>query len=88
MKGICGNEKASNALVSVDLDVTGISIEIKSKLKKMFGNYMEKAVRESLNELNIENASVIVEDFGALDFVIKGRTKTAIERTLKNGGKN
>ena len=41
MKGICGNEKASDALVSVDLGVTGISIEIKSKLKKMFGESMK-----------------------------------------------
>jgi citrate lyase subunit gamma (acyl carrier protein) len=49
---------------------------------------MEKAVRESLDELNIKNANVIVEDFGALDFVIKGRTKTAIERAMGNGGKN
>ena len=49
---------------------------------------MEKAIRESLEELDIKNANVIVEDFGALDFVIKGRTKTAIERAIKNGGQN
>lgn len=87
MIGVCGNEKDSDALVTVDLSYTGISIEIESKLKKMFGKFIEKAVREILAEMNIENAKVLVKDFGALDFVIKGRTRTAIRRALLGGDK-
>ncbi|WP_028856816.1 citrate lyase acyl carrier protein [Psychrilyobacter atlanticus] len=88
MIGICGNEKASDAVVTVNLDSKGRKIEIKSKLKKMFGSLMEKAVIEILDELKIENIDVKVEDFGALDFIIKARTKTAIRRTKNAGGIN
>ena len=82
MVGVCGNEKDSDVLVTVDLNVTGIEVIIESKLKKMFGKLMEKAVREVLSEMKAENAKVLVQDFGALDFVIKGRTRTAVRRAM------
>lgn len=88
MIGICGNEKASDVVVTVNLEAQGRTIEIKSKLKDMFGSLMEKAVMETLDELKVENAHVKVEDFGALDFIIKARTKTAINRARKAGGIN
>ena len=87
MVGVCGNEKDSDALVTVNLDNVGIKIEIESKNKKMFGNLMEKAVREVLADMKIENAKVLVQDFGALDFVIKGRTRTAVRRAVSGGEK-
>ena len=82
MVGVCVNEKDSDVLVTVDLNVTGIEVIIESKLKKMFGKLMEKAVREVLSEMKVENAKVLVQDFGALDFVIKGRTRTAVRRAM------
>ena len=82
MVGVCGNEKDSDVLVTVDLNVTGIEVIIASKLKKMFGKLMETAVREVLSEMKVENAKVLVQDFGALDFVIKGRTRTAVRRAM------
>ncbi|MEI6856557.1 citrate lyase acyl carrier protein [Psychrilyobacter sp.] len=88
MIGICGNEKASDAVVTVNLEAQGKTVEIKSKLKGMFGTLMEKAAMEALDELQIENAHVKVEDFGALNFIIKARTKTAIKRAINAGGIN
>ncbi|BBA52753.1 citrate lyase acyl carrier protein [uncultured Fusobacterium sp.] len=87
MVGVCGNEKDSDALVTVNLNNTGIEIIIESKIKDMFGKLMEKAVREVLVEMKVENAKVLVQDFGALDFVIKGRTRTAVRRALTGGMK-
>ncbi|MFK4784661.1 citrate lyase acyl carrier protein [Fusobacterium sp. MFO224] len=87
MVGICGNEKDSDALVIVDLNNKGRNIEINSKLKDMFGEYMEKAILEILDEMSVKNIKVTLKDYGALDFVIKARTKTAIERALKGGDK-
>ena len=81
----CGNEKDSDALVTVDLDAPKTEIVIESKLKKMFGKLMKKAVLDALAESNIHHAKVVVKDFGALDFVLKGRTKTAVKRALKEG---
>lgn len=86
MKAKCGNEKSSDAVVTVNLEAVGREIKIKSKLIKMFGKSMENAVIEALDELGQENAHIVVEDFGALDFIIKGRTKTAIKRARKAGG--
>ncbi|MFA6877858.1 MAG: citrate lyase subunit gamma [Fusobacterium sp.] len=83
----CGNEKDSDALVIVDLENKGRNIEINSKLKDMFGEYMEKAIIEILDEMEIKNIKVILKDYGALDFVIKARTKVAIKRALKGGNK-
>lgn len=87
MVGVCGNEKDSDALVTVNLDNSGIEIEVESKNKKMFGNLMKKAVKEVLADMKIDNAKVLVQDFGALDFVIKGRTRTAERRALTGGMK-
>lgn len=87
MIDVCGNEKDSDVLVTVDLDFQGIEITIESKLKKMFGKLMEKAVREVLEDMKVENAKVLVQDFGALDFVIKGRTRTAVRRAMNGGDK-
>lgn len=87
MIGVCGNEKDSDVLVTVDLDFQGIEITIESKLKKMFGKLMEKAVREVLEDMKVENAKVLVQDFGALDFVIKGRTRAAVRRAMNGGDK-
>ena len=61
MIGVCGNEKDSDVLVTVDLDFQGIEITIESKLKKMFGKLMEKAVREVLEDMKVENAKVLVK---------------------------
>ncbi len=87
MIGTCGNEKDSDVVITVDLNVTGIEIVVESKLKKMFGKLMEKAVRDVLLEMNIKNAKVLVQDFGALDFVIRGRVRTAVRRAMNGGDK-
>lgn len=87
MVGVCGNEKDSDALVTINLDSIGIEILIESKNKKMFGNLMEKAVKEVLTDMKVDNAKVLVQDFGALDFVIKGRTRTAVRRAIAGGEK-
>lgn len=86
MIGVCGNEKDSDVLVTVDLSVTGREIVIESKLKKMFGKLMEQAVVEVLDDMKVDNVKVLVQDFGALDFVIKGRTRTAIRRAMAKRG--
>ncbi len=87
MVGVCGNEKDSDALVTESLDNIGIEILIESKNKKMLGNLMEKAVKEELADMKVNNAKVLVQDFGALDFVIKGRTRTAVRRAVAGGEK-
>lgn len=81
MKGTAGREKPQDCIVTVDLErKRGIEIQLNSKMEKMFGDAIQKAIREALSEMNVKAANVKVDDFGSLDFVIKARTKTAVKR--------
>ena len=84
MIGICGYEKDSDALVMVELRKNkGREIVIQSKLEDMFEDYLKNDIIEILDEMKIDNVKVVLKDYGALDFVVKARTKTAIKRALK-----
>ena len=83
MRAVCGTEDNSDVMVLVLLEGNGIVVNLKSKNKPLFGSLIEAAVKESCLEMNVENAVVDVKDFGALDFVIKARTKTAIREAMK-----
>mgnify|MGYP004554970161 FL=1 len=81
MKGTAGREKPQDCIVTVDLErKSGIEIQLNSKMEKMFGDAIQKAIREALSEMNVKAANVKVDDFGSLDFVIKARIKTAVKR--------
>lgn len=81
----CGNEKNSDCLVEVLLTGEKRVIDVESKMKVLFGDHIENAVSEVLDEFNVYFGYVKVKDFGALDFVIKARTKTALREALKGG---
>lgn len=81
MIGIVGFEKKQDCVIKVTLKNTGgLKIQINSKLKMLFEKLIKKAVEVAAHEMNVENAEIEVWDFGALDFVIKARVKTAIKR--------
>lgn len=81
MIGIAGNEKSDDILVKADLSYgDGITINLKSKNKIVFGKQMERVIREVAEEMSLTNCYFEAEDFGALDFVIRARVKTAIKR--------
>ena len=83
MRGVCGEARDSDVIIELNLDNKGTEIEIISKLKYMFGEQIKSSVESVLREFNVENAYVRVEDYGALDFVIRARTKTALKRALR-----
>lgn len=84
MLGEAGFEKPQDCRVVVRLkEKDGITVKIHSKLEKMFGYSMKKSVEEELGELGIGNAEVEVFDFSSLDYVIRARVKTAVERARK-----
>jgi len=58
----------------------GLKIEIESIVFEQFGEQIEKVIKETLNELNIEHIHVLINDKGALDYCIKARLITAIKR--------
>ena len=70
----------SNDCMMTIREHAGIHIEIESIVFKKFGKQIEKVIRETLKELNIENIFVQCNDKGALDYTIKARLITAIQR--------
>lgn len=58
----------------------GLKIELISKVSSMFGDSIRKDVSEICRYFGIKNAKVIIEDNGALPFVIAARLESAIKR--------
>ncbi len=71
--------------VRSDIEITliitdngGVDLEIKSKVKSMYGTAIEKQCRELLHHFGVKNARLILNDSGALPFVIAARVEAAV----------
>lgn len=86
MKGTSGNRGPSvrsDCYVSVSLTASGgITTEIKSKVRVLFSRHIGELVSEVLHFHGIENASVLVEDSGALPYVMAARLEAAVNQLL------
>ena len=80
--GSAGFVSKDDAKVTVEIDNKGRVVELNSKVSKLFGEQIKASINEVLDDLKIESAHVIVEDKGALDFVLKARTEVAVKRAL------
>lgn len=85
-RGVAGNydnKIKSDCRVQIDLlESGGIHIELVSKVKALYGDSIIKLVHEILSFYNIENAKVIVEDSGAVEFVLAARMEAAIKEVI------
>ena len=61
----------------------GIEIEIKSKVKALFGKAIKALAENVLLHFEIENAKLLIEDTGAVDFVLAARMEAAIKQTIE-----
>ncbi|HAQ56015.1 MAG TPA: citrate lyase acyl carrier protein [Acholeplasmatales bacterium] len=77
--GSAGTLTSNDALVTVREGV-GISVSIESIVDAFFHDQIDWAVKGELARLNVRNIHVTVQDKGALDFTIRARVRTAIER--------
>lgn len=84
---ICGNAgKEVRSDCQLNLEITnegGRIIDIKSKVKTLFGQAIEKLCNQILDFYEIENCKLQLEDSGALDFVIAARFEAAIKLLIK-----
>jgi citrate lyase subunit beta/citryl-CoA lyase len=70
---------------SVTLTITesgGINLQIDSKVKSLFGKQIEQLARQVLTFYKIENATLLIEDSGALPFVMAARIEAAIRKLI------
>lgn len=73
----------SNDILIMIYPAENIEINLESIVKKQFGKKIEEVIRKTLEEMNVLGAKIEASDKGALDFTIKARVKTAIERSME-----
>lgn len=78
-KGICGSVESNDALIIVE-ENDKLEIHIESIVFETFGSAILHTIESVLKDLNISNIKVFCTDKGALDYTIKARLITAIER--------
>ena len=80
MSASAGTMESSDAYVEIEPGTDGIKLQLESVVMSQFGQAIENAVQNVLQELNVENANVRVVDRGALECVIRARVETAVLR--------
>ena len=70
-KASAGTLESSDVYVEIEPSAEGLVIDLQSVVQAQFGDAIEAAVREVLQENGVEHANVMVLDRGALDCVIR-----------------
>lgn len=78
---IAGTLESSDAQVTVAPGTNGIELTIESSVIHQFGKQIKKTVLETLERLEVKDASVTVIDKGALDCTLKARVECAVFRS-------
>lgn len=78
-----GSENKGDIFVILELTSQGKrEIELVSKVIGKYGDSIKYSVEDTLNKYDIKTAKILINDYGALDFVIRARIETAIKRAL------
>lgn len=83
---IAGTLESSDVQIMISPN-EGLNIELKSNVKKQYGDQIMETVHEVLESFEISNASIKIQDQGALDCTIRARLQTAILRASDYEGK-
>ena len=63
-------------------DGGGIILELESIVMKQFGRQIEEVILKTLNRLKVKDVHLVAKDRGALDYTIRARVETAINRAI------
>jgi citrate lyase subunit gamma (acyl carrier protein) len=74
-----GTMESNDCIITVK-EQKGLKINIESIVFDQFGDQIKKVIEDTLKDLHIENLGVDCKDKGALDYCIKARLITAINR--------
>jgi citrate lyase subunit gamma (acyl carrier protein) len=82
-KGIAGTIESNDVKITVE-EANELAITIESIVYEFYGEQIKKTIMTTLQELGVEKVHVLVQDKGALDYTIKSRLITAVERMREN----
>jgi len=79
-----GEKDRSDCKVVLEITTSGgIQIDLVSKVKSLYGDTIIRISKEVLKFFSIEHANLVIEDKGALDFVICARLEAAIKQLVE-----
>lgn len=77
---VAGTLESSDCMVTVEPS-KGITLDLSSSVMNQYGRQIKATVLETLERLDVKNASVTVVDKGALDCTLKARVECAVYRS-------
>lgn len=77
---LAGTFESSDLLVKVAPADGKLTVVINSEVMKQFGHQIKQVVDETLKALGVQEGTIIVDDKGALDCVIRARVQSAVLR--------
>jgi len=87
IKGFAGNKGSgikSDCYAEVEYTASGgRNIELKSRVKTLYGKQIIRLANKILDHFQLENVKMLIEDSGALDFVLAARMEAAIRKVVE-----
>jgi len=81
-KAMAGTLESSDCMITIEPQSSGgVIVDVESIVKPQFGTQIEAVIKNVLAQLNITDATVAINDKGALDCVIEARLNAAILRS-------
>lgn len=78
----CGTLESNDIFLILTPSEDGIEIDLESTVEKQFGAHIKEVIKNKLLSLGIDSVHVQAQDKGALDFTIRARIETAVNRGL------
>ncbi len=76
-----GDSVRSDCYIEIELKNSGgIKLDLKSKVESMYGDSITSQIKEMCKFFKIKNASILLEDNGALPFTIAARFELAVKK--------
>lgn len=83
-----GDKVRSDCYFEIELTTSGgIELEVKSKVETMYGESIRKLILDMCEYFEIADAHVLLEDSGALPFVLAARFELAVKRMFPENKK-
>ncbi|MEG0898603.1 MAG: citrate lyase acyl carrier protein [Oscillospiraceae bacterium] len=79
-KAVSGTMESNDIFVEIEPTKSGVQIEVQSIVMNQFGKQIEDSVKDVLKSFDVKNATVRVNDRGAVDCTIRARVETALKR--------
>ncbi len=77
---VAGTLESSDLMVKVSPSDNGLEVIINSEVMRQFGEQIRAVVNDTLKKLTLSSGTIVIEDKGALDCVIRARLQTAVLR--------